>query len=62
MHIKQHNKLLIVAIHDNGTGFGSHTSAHKSASLEIIKNRLAHLGRGGGLEISQGTEGGAVVE
>lgn len=61
MRITQEAKLLRISIADNGKGFGSHASVHKSAALDIIKNRLVHLGKGGGLEIGKSKEGGAVV-
>jgi len=61
MKIQHQHGLLTVSIEDNGTGFGSHAPKDKSASLEIIKNRLIHLGKSGSLEISQSKGGGAIV-
>lgn len=61
VHVAIHNEVLQVTVRDNGTGFGSHASAHKSAALDILKNRLMRMGQGGGIDIGGGKEGAVVV-
>jgi LytS/YehU family sensor histidine kinase len=54
------NDVLVVIVKDQGRG-PIVQPEHKSASLEIIRNRLRHLGKGGGLEVEHKSGEGMCV-
>jgi hypothetical protein len=54
------SEVLVVRVKDHGRGHPKQTE-HKSASLDIIRNRLRHLGKGGGLEIDHKSEQGTCM-
>ena len=62
MAVSLADDLISVCIEDNGKGFGSHVPVHKSASLQILENRLMRMGRKARLTTGQSDLGGAKVE